>query len=103
MAALAVTSADFESVVLKSEIPVLVDFWAAWCGPCKMLSPLVAEIAEQAEGFKVVSVDVDEAPDLAAQYNVSAIPTLLVFKNGAPANRSVGFIPKAQILALING
>ncbi len=103
MAALAVTSETFEAEVLKSDIPVLVDFWATWCGPCKMLSPLVAEIAAQADGFKVVSVDVDQAPDLAAAYGVSAIPTLIVFKNGEAVNRSVGFIPKDKILALVNG
>ena len=103
MAALAVTSETFEAEVLKSDIPVLVDFWATWCGPCKMLSPLVAEIAAQADGFKVVSVDVDQAPDLAAAYGVSAIPTLVVFKNGEAVNRSVGFIPKDKILALVNG
>ena len=103
MAALAVTSETFEAEVVKSDIPVLVDFWATWCGPCKMLSPLVAEIAAQADGFKVVSVDVDQAPDLAAAYGVSAIPTLVVFKNGEAVNRSVGFIPKDKILALVNG
>ena len=103
MAALAVTSETFEAEVLKSDVPVLVDFWATWCGPCKMLSPLVAEIAAQADGFKVVSVDVDQAPDLAAAYGVSAIPTLVVFKNGEAVNRSVGFIPKDKILALVNG
>ena len=103
MAALAVTQDTFEAEVLKSEVPVLVDFWATWCGPCKMLSPLVAEVAEQADGFKVVSIDVDEAQDLAMKYSVSAIPTLLVFKGGEVVNRSVGFIPKDQILALIKG
>ncbi len=103
MAALAVTQDTFEAEVLKSEVPVLVDFWATWCGPCKMLSPLVAEVAEQADGFKVVSIDVDEAQDLAMKYSVSAIPTLLVFKGGEVVNRSVGFIPKDQILALVKG
>ena len=103
MAALEVTSQTFEEEVLKSDIPVLVDFWATWCGPCKMLSPLVNEIAEQADGFKVCAVNVDEAQDLAMQYQVSAIPTLLVFKNGEVANRSVGFIQKPQILALVQG
>ena len=103
MAALEVTSQTFEEEVLKSDIPVLVDFWATWCGPCKMLSPLVNEIAEQADGFKVCAVNVDEAQDLAMQYQVSAIPTLLVFKNGEVANRSVGFIQKPQILARVQG
>ena len=103
MSALAVGSSNFEEVVLKSDVPVLVDFWATWCGPCKMLSPIVAEIASEADGFKVCSVDVDEEQDLAMTYQVSAIPTLLVFKTGEVVNRSVGFIPKAQVLALIKG
>ena len=103
MSALAVGSSNFEEVVLKSDVPVLVDFWATWCGPCKMLSPIIAEIASEADGFKVCSVDVDEEQDLAMTYQVSAIPTLLVFKNGEVVNRSVGFIPKAQVLALIKG
>ena len=102
MAAKEVTSATFEEEVLKSDVPVLVDFWATWCGPCKMLSPLVAQIADEAEGFKVCAVDVDQAQDLAMKYRVSAIPTLLVFKDGEVANRSVGFIQKAQILDLLN-
>lgn len=101
MSAKAVTGANFEAEVLKSEVPVLVDFWAAWCGPCKMLSPIISEIAGEAKGFKVCSVDVDNAQDLAAKYQVSAIPTLLVFKNGEVVNRSVGFIPKPQILNLV--
>ena len=103
MSALAVTQDTFEAEVLKSDVPVLVDFWATSCGPCKMLSPLVAEIAAEADGFKVVSIDVDEAQELAMKYSVSAIPTLLAFKGGEVVNRSVGFIPKAQILALVNG
>ena len=101
MAAQKVTSSTFEKEVLQSDVPVLVDFWATWCGPCKMLSPLVNEVAQQADGFKVCAIDVDEAPDIAAQYQVSAIPTLIVFKNGEAAKRSVGFIQKPQILALV--
>ncbi len=101
MAAKVVNSANFEEEVLKSDVPVLVDFWATWCGPCKMLSPLVAEVADEAEGFKVCALDVDEASDIASQYKVSAIPTLIVFKNGEEAKRSVGFIQKQQILDLV--
>ena len=101
MAVLEINSGNFEAEVLKSDIPVLVDFWASWCGPCKMLSPIVHEIAETADTFKVCSINVDDAPDLAAQFQVSAIPTLLVFKNGSVANRSVGFVPKDKILALL--
>ncbi len=101
MSVIKVTSANFEQEVLQSEQPVLVDFWAVWCGPCKMLSPIVEEVANEAEGFKVCSIDVDENQDLAMQYKVTAIPTLLVFKNGEVANRSMGFIQKAQVLALL--
>jgi len=101
MSVIKVTSANFEQEVLQSEQPVLVDFWAVWCGPCKMLSPIVEEVANEADGFKVCSIDVDENQDLAMQYKVTAIPTLLVFKNGEVANRSMGFIQKAQVLALL--
>ena len=101
MSAKAVTNETFNQEVLQSDVPVLVDFWATWCGPCKMLSPVISEIAAQADGFKVVSVDVDEEQELAMRYKVSAIPTLLVFKNGEVANRSVGFAQKAQILAML--
>lgn len=103
MSALAVNSSNFEEEVLKADVPVLVDFWATWCGPCKMLSPIIAEIASEADGFKVCSVDVDEEQDLAMTYEVSSIPTLLVFQGGKVVNRSVGFIPKAQVLALVKG
>lgn len=103
MSALAVNSSNFEEEVLKADVPVLVDFWATWCGPCKMLSPIIAEIASEADGFKVCSVDVDEEQDLAMTYAVSSIPTLLVFQGGKVVNRSVGFIPKAQVLALVKG
>ena len=101
MAAKEVTSATFEEEVLKSDIPVLVDFWATWCGPCKMLSPIVSQIADEAEGFKVCALDVDQAQDIAMKYQVSAIPTLLVFQDGEVVNRSVGFIQKPQILDLL--
>ena len=101
MSAKAVTSAEFEQEVLRSDVPVLVDFWATWCGPCKMLSPIISEIAAEAKDYKVVSVDVDEEQDLAMRYKVSAIPTLLVFKNGEEVRRSVGFAQKNQILAML--
>ena len=101
MAAKEVTSATFEEEVLKSDIPVLVDFWATWCGPCKMLSPIVSQFADEAEGFKVCALDVDQAQDIAMKYQVSAIPTLLVFQDGEVVNRSVGFIQKPQILDLL--
>ena len=102
MAAIVLNETNFESEVLKSDVPVLVDFWASWCGPCKMLSPVIEQISEEAEGFKVGSVNVDDEMELAAKFGISSIPCLIVFKNGAEAQRSVGVIPKDQILALIN-
>ncbi len=103
MAAIVLNESNFEEEVLKSDVPVLVDFWASWCGPCKMLSPVVEEISEDADGFKVGKVNVDDEMDLASQFGISSIPCLIVFKNGEEAARSVGVIPKDQILALIGG
>lgn len=101
MAAEKLSGSDFEAKVLRSDLPVLVDFWADWCGPCKMLSPVVSEIAEEARGFKVYAVNVDEEPELASRYGIRSIPSLLVFKNGEIAKQSVGVIPKEQILELL--
>ncbi|MBP3877356.1 MAG: thioredoxin [Lachnospiraceae bacterium] len=103
MAAVKVTADTFEQEVLKSEVPVLVDFWAPWCGPCKMLSPVVEQLADEADGFKVASVNVDDEMDLAEQFGISAIPCLVVFENGQEVRRSTGVIPKEQILNLIRG
>ncbi|MGI6772818.1 MAG: thioredoxin [Clostridiales bacterium] len=104
MSVLKITKENFDSEVLKSNVPVLIDFWASWCGPCRALSPLIDEIAEEADGkFKVGKVNVDEQPDLAAQFSVMSIPTLVVMKNGQVVNKAVGSRPKEQILSLING
>lgn len=92
----------FEQVVLQSDIPVLVDFWATWCGPCKMIAPIVKEIADEYDGKILVGkVNVDEEPDLTMQYNVSSIPTLMVFKNGQLVNKAVGYREKDEILKML--
>jgi thioredoxin 1 len=101
MAAIKITKDNFEQEVLKSDLPVLIDFWASWCGPCKMLSPTVDAIANETDKFKVGKVNVDEEEELAVKFGISSIPTLLVFKNGAEAGRSVGVIRKDQILDLV--
>lgn len=91
MAEIKLTRDNFQREVLQAEVPVLVDFWAAWCGPCRMLSPVISEIAAQAEGkYKVGKVNVDEEPELAAAYRISSIPTLLVFRDGKAVASSVG-------------
>ena len=99
MAEIILTKENFESEVLNSDIPVLVDFWATWCGPCMMLSPVISEIAEELNGrIKVGKVNVDDEQELAIKYKVASIPTLLLFKNGKLEKTSVGFMPKNSIL-----
>ena len=102
MAEIILTAENFEQEVLHSDVPVLVDFWATWCGPCRMLAPVIAQIAEEQEGkIKVGKIDVDEQPELAIRYGISSIPTLKVFKNGEVVNSSVGVIPKPMIEQLL--
>ena len=96
-----ITSADFEEVVLKSDKPVLVDFNATWCGPCRMLKPILEDVAAQRPDVKVVGVDVDENSDLAEEYDVFSIPCLVLFRDGAEADRSVGLVPKEQLLKFL--
>lgn len=102
MAELIITKDNFKEEVLESDVPVLVDFWATWCGPCRMLAPVIAEIAEEYEGrTKVGKINVDEQPQLAAQFGIASIPTVMVFREGKVSGTVVGFRPKAQIEALL--
>ncbi len=100
---LEVNDQNFEAEILKSEIPALIDFWAPWCGPCKMIAPVVEELAKQYEGkVKFAKLNVDEAPETATRYGVRGIPTLIVFKGGQDADRIVGAAPKARLEQLVN-
>ena len=101
MALIQLNSSNYDTEVIQSAKPVLIDFWASWCGPCKMLSPVVEAIAEEVSDFKVASCNVDDEMELAAQFGVQSIPTLVVMKDGKEVKRSVGVIPKDQILALV--
>ena len=102
MAEIVITKDNFEAEVLKSEIPVILDFWATWCGPCRMIAPTLAEIAEEHKGkIKIGKVNVDEQMELAVQFGITAIPTLIVFQNGQKVNQAMGVMPKAEILALV--
>lgn len=101
MSVITLTKENFETEVLGSGKPVLVDFWASWCGPCRMLSPVVDQIAEENGAIKVGKVNVDEQQELAAQFGVMSIPTLVVFKGGKAVKTSVGVVPKGQILSML--
>ena len=98
-----VTDPTFETEVLKSDQPVLVDFWATWCGPCRMVAPILEEIAnEQGERLRVAKLDVDANPITAGRFGVRSIPTLILFKNGRETQRLVGYMPKEKVLSLLN-
>ena len=95
--ALTITKENFQAEVMESSKPVLVDFWASWCGPCRMLAPVIDQLSQERSDVKIGKVNVDEEPELAGQFGVMSIPTLIVFENGAVKNKSVGVIPKETI------
>ncbi|HIW15359.1 MAG: thioredoxin [Acutalibacteraceae bacterium] len=101
MSVLTITKENFEKEVLQSKEPVLLDFWASWCGPCRMVSPVIDEIAGEVSGKKVGKVNVDEQPELAERFGVMSIPTLIVMKNGKMASQAVGVRPKSEILSML--
>ena len=100
MGALHLDEKNFEAEVLKSSLPVLVDFWAEWCGPCKMIGPIIDQLSTELQGkMKMAKINVDESPELAGKFNVMSIPTLLIFKGGQPVDQIVGAMPKDKLLA----
>ena len=102
MSAINVNKNNFDQEILNSDKPVLLDFWASWCGPCRMLAGTVEQVANESDGsYRVGKVNVDEQPELAKRYNVMSIPTLIVFKNGEMVNQSVGVIPKGKMLEML--
>ena len=103
MAVQHITEAEFEEVVVKSETPVFVDFYATWCGPCKMMSPILEQVSEEVPEVKFAAIDVDEAEALAVKYGISSIPCMVLFKNGEETDRVVGAVPKQKIVDTVNG
>ena len=101
MAVVTITKENFENEVLKSDKPVLLDFWATWCGPCRMVSPIVDEIANERDDIKVGKINVDEQGELSMQFRIVSIPTLIVMRNGEVVNKAVGAMPKEEILNLL--
>ena len=101
MSVININSENFQSEVMNSDKPVLLDFWASWCGPCKMIAPIVEEIAEERNDIKVGKINVDEQPDLASQFGIMSIPTLVVVKDGKVVNQSLGYKPKEEILSIL--
>ncbi len=102
MSAIQITKDNFQKEVIESTKPVLIDFWAAWCGPCRVLSPVVEEIASEVSDVKVGKINVDEEPELASRFRIMSIPTLLLFKDGQLAETSIGLRPKSAILEMLN-
>ena len=102
MAVVEITKDNFEHTVLKADKPVLVDFWAEWCGPCQMMGPIVDEVAEERNDIIIGKLNVDTQPEIALRYNVMSIPTLILFENGGEAQKSIGLISKEELLELIN-
>lgn len=101
MAIISITKENFNEEVMNSDKPVLIDFWASWCGPCQMLSPIIDAVADEVDDVKIGKINVDEQPELASHFGVMSIPTLVVMEQGKKVNQSVGYIGKDEVLALI--
>lgn len=102
MSVITITKENFENEVINSDTPVIIDFWAAWCGYCTMIAPMLEEIAAENADLKVGKINVDEQPELAEKFNIMSLPSLVVFKNGEITNKALGAMPKEQILQLLN-